>query len=85
VTVLGRRRALDCRRAVELVTDYLEGALSDRDRDRFEAHLADCPFCEEYLAQMRVTIGALGRIEPESLGPEVRDELVALYRRWRAD
>jgi anti-sigma factor RsiW len=77
------RRRLACRHAVELVTDYLEGALSARDRERFEAHLADCPHCEEYFAQMRVTIDAMGRIEPESLAPEVRDELVRLYRRWR--
>jgi anti-sigma factor RsiW len=77
------RRHLACRNAVELVTDYLEGALSSRDRERFEAHLADCPHCADYLAQMRVTIESVGRIEPDSLAPEVRDELVRLYRRWR--
>ena len=79
-----RRRAVVCRRAVELVTDYLEGALSRRERARFEAHLAECPHCTEYLAEMRRTLDVLGRIEPESLDPEVRDELVALYRRWQA-
>ena len=73
-----------CKEAVELVTDYLEGALSRRDRARFEAHLRDCPHCSEYLAQMRATIAALGRVEPESLAPEARDELVQLYRRWKA-
>jgi anti-sigma factor RsiW len=77
------RRRLACRHAVELVTDYLEGALSSRDRERFEAHLADCPHCADYLAQMRVTIETVGRIEPDSLAPEVRDDLVRLYRRWR--
>jgi anti-sigma factor RsiW len=70
---------------VELVTDYLEGALDRRDRVRFEAHLADCPHCTEYLAQMRTTLDALGRIEPEALQPEVQDELVALFRRWQAE
>lgn len=74
------RRAVVCRQAVELVTDYLEGALSRRDRERLEAHLAACPHCQEYLEQMRVMIAALGRVEPESLP---RDDLVALYRRWR--
>ena len=73
-----------CQQAVELVTDYLEGALPERDRARFEAHLAGCPHCSEYLAQMRRTIAALGRIEPQTLEPEVRDELIDLYRRWRA-
>lgn len=82
--LLRRRRAIVCRQAVELMTDYLEGALSGRDRERFEAHLADCPHCREYLEQMKVTIAALGRVEPKALQPEVRDELVALYRRWRS-
>ena len=71
-----------CRQAVELVTDYLEGALSAADRARLEGHLAACPHCTEYLAQMRRTLDALGRIEPEALDPAVQDELVALYRRW---
>jgi anti-sigma factor RsiW len=81
--VVFRRRSIVCRQAVELVTDYLEGALSRRDRARFEAHLAECPHCTEYLEQMRKTIAATGRIEPDALEPDVRDELVALYRRWR--
>ena len=34
------RRDIVCQQAVELVTDYLEGALSRADRRRFEAHLA---------------------------------------------
>ncbi len=74
-----------CREAVEVVTDYLEGTMRPRDRARFEAHLAACPHCTEYLGQMRATLDVLGRIEPEDLAPEVRDELVALYRRWRAE
>jgi anti-sigma factor RsiW len=77
-----RRRDLACREAVELVTDYLEGALSPADRERLEGHLAACPHCTEYLAQMRRTLDLLGRIEPEALDPDVQDELVALYRRW---
>ncbi len=80
-----RRRDVVCREAVELVTDYLEGALRGRERARFEAHLAACPHCSEYLAQMRRTLDALGRIEPEELEPQVQDELVALFRRWQSD
>lgn len=79
-----RRSELVCREAVELVTDYLEGTLSDADRRRLEGHLAACPHCTEYLAQMRRTLDVLGRIEPEALEPEVQDELVALFRRWQS-
>ena len=49
-----RRRALVCRQAVGLMTDYLDGVLSRRDRERLEAHLADCPHCTEYLAQIKL-------------------------------
>lgn len=78
------RRALVCRQAVALMTAYLDGALSSRDQARLEEHLADCPHCSEYLAQIRVTIDALGRVEPDDLSDEALDELVGLYRRWRA-
>jgi len=74
-----------CRDLVELVTDYLEGALSRSERSRFEAHLATCPHCTEYLAQIRATIDALGHVEPEALDPVMKDDLIALYRRWQAD
>jgi anti-sigma factor RsiW len=63
---------------------YLDDALDAPDRDRLEAHLAGCPHCSEYLAQLRVTIDALGRVEVEDLTDEAVDDFVELYRRWRA-
>jgi anti-sigma factor RsiW len=80
-----RRRDLVCQQAVELVTDYLEGALSHADRHRFESHLAGCPHCTEYLAQMRKTIELSGRVTAEDLSPQMQDEFIALYRQWHAD
>lgn len=81
-----RRRAIMCRQAVELFTDYLEDAMAKVDRERLEAHLADCPHCTEYLRQLKLTIDLAGRVSEEldELAPEARDELVDLYRRWRA-
>ena len=78
-----RREALACREAVTFMSDYLDGRLDLRDRDRLEEHLAACPHCAEYLAQLRATIDALGRAEPEDLSQEAVDELVGLYRQWR--
>jgi anti-sigma factor RsiW len=66
-----------------MVTDYLEGALPRGERRRLEAHLADCPHCTEYLAQIRATIRLTGRLGPADLTPEMRDDLGELYRRWR--
>ena len=81
--LLGRREDLVCQQVVELVTDYLEGALSRSERRRFEAHLADCEHCTEYLEQMRATIRLTGRLQAEDLTPEMREEFSTLYRRWR--
>ncbi|MDE3064381.1 MAG: zf-HC2 domain-containing protein [Acidobacteriota bacterium] len=77
--------SLVCRQAVELMSDYLEGALTRRDRRRLERHLADCDACTAYLDQLRATIAASGRAEPEDLPPEVLEGLVDLYRRFRSD
>ena len=78
-----RRRALVCRDAVALMTAYLDGALSDRDRERLEAHLADCPHCAEYLAQLRATIDALGDVDVEELPDDEVEDLIQLDRRWQ--
>jgi anti-sigma factor RsiW len=80
-----RRADLVCQQVVELVTDYLEGALPRAERRRFERHLPACPHCTEYLAQMRVTIALAGRITPADLTPQMRAEFTELYRRWQAD
>jgi anti-sigma factor RsiW len=79
-----RRRALVCRDAVALMTAYLDGDLDDRDRERLEAHLADCAHCSEYLAQLRVTIDTLGQVDIDELSDDQVDDLVQLYRRWQA-
>ena len=52
---------LACRELVELVTDYLEGTLPSRERERFEAHLAECNACDAYVEQVRATIRLTGR------------------------
>ena len=73
-----------CQQAVELVTDYLEGALAPGERARFEGHLSKCPHCRAYLDQMRATISAVGSVEPESLSARARSDLIRLYRQWQA-
>lgn len=74
---------LTCQEVVELVSDYLEGTLDAEQRARFEAHLAGCRGCTNYLEQMRRTIQMVGRLTEESLSPPVRDELLALFRDWK--
>jgi anti-sigma factor RsiW len=77
-------RELTCRELVELVTDYLEGSLSREDRKRFERHIAGCDGCSGYVEQMRVTIRAVGTLSEEALSPAARDELLRVFRGWKA-
>jgi anti-sigma factor RsiW len=76
--------AMSCQELVELVTDYLEDALPDDERERFEQHLADCGNCQIYLEQIRVTIELSGSLTAESISPEAQDELLRAFRDWNA-
>ncbi len=74
--------ALNCQDLVEIVTDYLEGALSDADRRRFEKHVGECDGCASYVDQIRTTIEIAGRVTVDDLTPETRDGLLAAFRSW---
>jgi anti-sigma factor RsiW len=74
---------LTCKELVDLVTDYLENALTPVDRARFEAHVAICPGCRTYVDQMRTTIHALGFVPEESLNSDAREQLLAAFRQWK--
>jgi anti-sigma factor RsiW len=78
-----RSRPLTCREVVELVTDYLEGALPRRDVRRVERHLAACEGCSAYLEQMRETIRLTGTLTVEQLDEDVREALLVAFRHWR--
>jgi len=68
---------------VELVTEYLEGAMSPREMAIFEAHLSVCPGCTAYFEQMRQTIKLAGTLTEESIAPQARDELLHVFRNWK--
>lgn len=74
---------MTCHELVEVITDYLEGTLPAGDRARFEEHLGDCPYCANYLEQMRLTIETLGQLREESLSPQAREGLIEAFRGWR--
>ncbi len=73
---------LTCRELVELVTDYLEGALGPTDRARFEQHLAYCEPCSNYMDQMRHTLEVVGALSEESMSEAAKEELLVAFRHW---
>jgi anti-sigma factor RsiW len=73
---------MPCRELVELITDYLDGGLSQVDRARFEEHLTSCRHCRTYLEQMRHTISAVGRLPETSIPEKAVTELLDAFRDW---
>ena len=71
---------ISCQEVVELVTDYLEGALSPADVARFEHPLTICDGCAFYVEQIRMTVEAVGRIDEDDVPPEIRNGLLAAFR-----
>ena len=79
----GSPRDMACQELVDVITGYLEGTLPDADRSRFDAHLATCSACQEYLEQMRALVRLTGKLSPKSLEPATVDSLLGAFRRWR--
>jgi predicted anti-sigma-YlaC factor YlaD len=71
---------LTCQEFVELVTDYLEGALTQDVRRRFEEHLAVCPGCVTYLDQISETASLLGEVSVDDITGEMRATLLSAFR-----
>jgi predicted anti-sigma-YlaC factor YlaD len=82
---MSQLEGMPCQELVEVITDYLEGALSPQDRLRFEEHLALCSGCRNYLEQMRVTISLTGALRTDSIPDGVREQLLSAFRDWKRD
>ena len=76
-------REISCQEIVELVTDYLEGALPESERARFEAHLGECDGCSGYLEDMRGLVGTLHETPEPPPDPATRDALLRAFRELR--
>ena len=74
---------LNCRELVELVTAYLEEALTPAERLRFDRHIEACGKCAEYLRQIRRTVQIVGTLRPDDLSQEAEAALLEAFRGWR--
>ena len=73
---------MNCNELVELVTEYLEGALPEGRRARFEEHLAGCDGCTAYMEQFRTTIRLTGMLTEEQVPADARETLLGAFRGW---
>jgi anti-sigma factor RsiW len=74
---------ITCREIVEIVSDYVEGALGPDEREAVELHLNLCDGCADYLQQLRTTIELSGELPAEPLSPELEEELCRAFRSFR--
>jgi anti-sigma factor RsiW len=77
-------REMTCQEFVELVTEYLEGALTEERRAELHVHMDECGGCNRYLQQMRDTIAALSSLPPENGFLESREAALEVFRRLQA-
>jgi anti-sigma factor RsiW len=74
---------LSCKELVELVTDYLEGALTAHDRALFEAHLELCEPCVVYVRQIEDTVRLAGATRDDLEHAPAVHALLELFSDWR--
>ncbi|HKU43034.1 MAG TPA: zf-HC2 domain-containing protein [Polyangiales bacterium] len=72
---------LQCRHVVEMVTDYLEHALSIEDRNQIEQHLLICGACQSFVDQHATMVRALSALGAAAPAPEAREQALAAFRR----
>ena len=75
--------SFSCRQVVDLVTDYVDGALPSSERLAFEQHVAICPPCRAYFAQMRAVVRVAGSLREDHLPEPVRENLRNAFRDWK--
>ena len=75
---------LPCIDFVELVTDYLEGALATEQRLIVERHLAFCAPCVDYLDQLRATVRGAAALREQDVPEPVMEALLHAYREFSA-
>jgi anti-sigma factor RsiW len=80
LTRFRRRSGLTCQEVVELVTAYLEDALTPRRRAQVQAHLDACEHCSRYLDQIRATVAELGGLPLDGLSDEAYETLADAFR-----
>jgi predicted anti-sigma-YlaC factor YlaD len=74
-----------CREFVELVTEYLDGALPPATVDLVEEHLVMCDWCRDYLDQFEATTGAVAPAEAEPPPAAMLEAILGAVRAARPE
>lgn len=72
-----------CASGVELLMDYLEGALPDDARAAIETHVSGCPRCVAFIESYRETPRILRDATSAEMPKDLEDSLLAAVRAAR--
>ena len=79
--LLRRRRYMREHRWTQAhLSDYLDGELASRERQRVEQHMGICPQCRRVLATLRRTLEALTNLGGTEARPGLADGIVKRLR-----
>lgn len=77
---------ITCADALELMTEFLDRALSPTDQERFRAHLRGCEACAVYLDQLRLTVDITSSLDGQDdyqVDQSTMEQLIDIYRSTR--
>jgi len=72
---------LGCSECMDLLADYVDGALPRERAERLEWHLESCPPCVSFVRTYKGTVDAAARLRQMTLPAELRDRLIAFLQR----
>ncbi len=76
---------MPCRFTVSMVTDDTEHALSGWRRAFYRVHMAICPYCSEFAAQMTKTTAAVRETASTETATPLDPTLLAAFRAQASD
>lgn len=71
------KRAIDCAKIQELLSDYLDSKLSTEAMEQAAGHIAGCPACKQRLNELKTIIGLLKSVKEKPLPSYYRTQLDA--------
>ncbi len=74
-------RDIGCAECMDLLADYVDGALPPKKSQAFEWHIESCPPCVAFVNTYKGTVDAAKRLRQATLPPELRDRLIAFLQR----
>jgi len=71
---------MNCKELVDLLVDYLDGALDPETLNALDRHLADCEPCLAFLNTYKATCNSVREVAAEEMPEELRAKLASFLR-----